>query len=260
VPIGDLNFRWLAQQFSLEGRTAVVTGGARGLGRGIAEGLSTAGARVIVTTRTMPPSECRSDAIEYLEAKLDDPRDLDVVVRGLVLKAPEIQILINNVGATWVAPLAEYDEMSFLDVIRTNVLVGFGLARRLVPSLRASGSLLNPSRIVNVGSVAGIRPQGADNFAYTASKAAVHMLTRQLALELATSSITVNAIAPGPIEVGIAARSVEAQGAAAVISTVPMQRLGRAGDVAAAAVFLASPAASYITGVVLPVDGGISAS
>jgi NAD(P)-dependent dehydrogenase (short-subunit alcohol dehydrogenase family) len=126
--------------------------------------------------------------------------------------------------------------------------------------LQKNATELNPSRVINIGSVAGMRPQGANNYAYPASKAALHMLTRQLAAVLCEQLITVNAIAPGPIDVGIAARSVEALGLDAVVSSVPMGRLGRSSEIAATAVYLASPAAAYITGAVLPVDGGISAA
>jgi NAD(P)-dependent dehydrogenase (short-subunit alcohol dehydrogenase family) len=165
-------------------------------------------------------------------------------------------VLVNNAGATWGAPMADYDEVAFERVLALNVKAIFHLTKFLRPLLESSGSPEEPARVINIGSIDGIHVPNMETYAYSASKAAVHQLTRHLAKALAPN-VTVNAIAPGPFESKMMHATLEAFGES-IAAAAPMKRIGRPSDMAGAAIFLASPAASYITGVILPVDGGIA--
>jgi NAD(P)-dependent dehydrogenase (short-subunit alcohol dehydrogenase family) len=165
-------------------------------------------------------------------------------------------VLVNNAGATWGAPMAEYDEKAFERVLALNVKGVFHLTKFLRPLLEASASAEEPSRVINIGSIDAIHVPSLETYAYSASKAAVHQLTRHLAKNLAPL-VTVNAIAPGPFESKMMKATLEAAGDW-IAATAPMKRIGKPSDMAGAAIFLASPAASYITGAILPVDGGIA--
>ena len=179
--------------------------------------------------------------------------------RGLASAVAErwdsLDVLINNAGATWGAPLADHDERAWEKVLAVNVKGVAHLTRFLVPLLQVSGTADSPSRIINVGSINGLTPPPMDTFAYSASKAAVHQLSRHLAKSLAPT-ITVNAIAPGPFESRMMAATLEAFGDH-IAAGVPLKRIGSPDDIAGAAIFLSSRAGAYVTGAVLPVDGGM---
>jgi NAD(P)-dependent dehydrogenase (short-subunit alcohol dehydrogenase family) len=171
-----------------------------------------------------------------------------------------IHALFNNAGAAWGAPLGEFPESGFDKVYDVNVKGVFLLTRALVPMLTAAATDDDPARVINTGSIDGIVApgRGRDNFSYSASKAAVHMLTQHLAGELAPR-ILVNAIAPGLFESRMTKELLRAGSGPDVIGAgFPLGRIGRPDDMAGIAVFLASPASSYITGAVIPVDGGVS--
>jgi NAD(P)-dependent dehydrogenase (short-subunit alcohol dehydrogenase family) len=167
-----------------------------------------------------------------------------------------LDILVNNAGATWGAPLADYPGSAWDKVIGLNLKAPFFLTRSLAPLLSASGSHDDPSRVVMVGSVDGLHVPPLPTYAYSTSKAALHQLTRVLARELGPRHITVNAIAPGPFESKMMAATLETFGDA-VAALSPLNRIGRPDDMAGAIVYLASRAGSYVTGALLPVDGGI---
>jgi NAD(P)-dependent dehydrogenase (short-subunit alcohol dehydrogenase family) len=152
--------------------------------------------------------------------------------------------------------MADYDEVAFERVLALNVKAVFHLTKFLRPLLEAAGDAEHPARVINIGSIDGLRVPDMETYAYSASKAAVHQLTRHLAKYLAPN-VTVNAIAPGPFESKMMHATLVAFGDE-IVAAAPMKRIGRPDDMAGAAIFLASPAASYITGVVLPVDGGIA--
>jgi NAD(P)-dependent dehydrogenase (short-subunit alcohol dehydrogenase family) len=246
--------------FSLAGKVALVTGGVHGLGRMIADGLAGAGADVLVSTRPVAASVQRSACPHrVLEAQLDSNADLTDFAAQVGSVTGHLDILVNNVGGTAYAPLAEYPDEAFDQVLRLNVTTAFGVTRRCL-SLLAAAPGGAPGRVINIGSTAGLRPGGRDNFAYSASKAALHMLTRQLALELAPRGICVNALAPGPFPAPLMEGSALRRGGVdVVIAGVPLGRLGSPADIAGATIFLGSAASAYVTGVILPVDGGISA-
>ena len=251
--------------FGVAGKTALVTGGSRGIGAMIAEGLVRAGCRVYISSRKQdacdatvarlaPFGECLALPADL--ARPDGPQDL---AGRLAEREDRLHILVNNAGTTWGQPLEEYPASAFDKVWGVNVRAPFDLTVRLLPLLRAAASAEDPARVINIGSIDGLRPSGMDNYSYTASKAAVHMLTRHLAKKLAAEHITVNAIAPGPFESKMMAFVLDSPGGrSAVEQSVPLGRIGRPDDAAGLVQFLASRAGSYLTGTVIPLDGGIT--
>jgi NAD(P)-dependent dehydrogenase (short-subunit alcohol dehydrogenase family) len=248
--------------FDVSGKVVLVTGGCRGIGEMIARGFVEAGAVVFISSRKA--EVCRELAAELSHAgsctavpadlsSEDGCRRLASEISGDV---DRLDVLVNNAGATWGAPMAEYDEKAFERVFALNVKGVFHLTKFLRPLLETGANPDDPSRVINIGSIDGLHVPAMETYAYSASKAAVHQLTRHLAKELAPL-VTVNAIAPGPFESRMMRSTLEAFGDV-IAEAAPMKRIGRPQDMAGAAIFLASPAASYITGVVLPVDGGIA--
>jgi NAD(P)-dependent dehydrogenase (short-subunit alcohol dehydrogenase family) len=167
-----------------------------------------------------------------------------------------LHILVNNAGATWGAPLESFDDAAWDRVLSLNVKAVFHLTKSLVPLLEAGASEEDPSRVINIGSIDGLRVPPLETYSYSASKAAVHQLTRHLARRLAPV-ITVNAIAPGPFPSKMMAATLAAHGDE-IAANAPLRRIGRPDDVAGTAIFLSSRAGSYLTGAVIPVDGGIA--
>ena len=163
---------------------------------------------------------------------------------------------MNNAGATWGAPLDEFDEAAWDRVLALNVKGVFHLTKFLVPLLEKAGTADDPARVINIGSIDGIHVPMLETYAYSSSKAAVHQLTRHLARRLAPE-ITVNAIAPGPFESKMMAATLDAFGDQ-IAASAPLKRIGRPDDMAGTAIFLASRAGAYLTGAVIPVDGGIA--
>jgi len=256
----------LQELFGLDGRTAVVTGGSRGIGAMIAAGLLDAGAEVIISARKVEPLVDAADELSSRGPCTAVPADLstDHGVGHLADAVAErfgdrLDILVNNAGATWGAPVDDYPVDGWDKVMGINVRGPFFLTQALLPMLRAAATPERPSRVINVGSVNGITPPESDAFAYSSSKAAVHMLTRHLAKELAGDHVTVNAIAPGPFDSKMMAFVLDDPDTrAALASGVPLGRIGADDDMAGVAIYLASAAASYVTGVVVPVAGGLS--
>jgi NAD(P)-dependent dehydrogenase (short-subunit alcohol dehydrogenase family) len=170
---------------------------------------------------------------------------------------PVLDILVNNAGATWGMPLDDFDEHAWDKVMDTNLKGVFFLTQKLLPNLRAAGTLDDPARVINIGSIDGLHVNPMDTYSYAASKAGVHHLTRALARKLGPEHITVNAVAPGPFESKMMAATLRAFGDN-IAASAPMRRIGRPDDMAGVAVFLASRAGSFVNGAVIPVDGGIA--
>jgi NAD(P)-dependent dehydrogenase (short-subunit alcohol dehydrogenase family) len=252
----------MSELFSIAGRTALVTGGSRGIGLMIARGYVEAGAKVYISSR-------KADACDRVAAELSEvgecialPADLSSeaecrrLAEAVAEREPSLDILVNNAGATWGAPLEQFDEAAWERVLALNVKGVFHLTKFLVPLLEKAGTADEPARVINVGSIDGIHVPILETYSYSASKAAVHQLTRHLARRLAPT-VTVNAIAPGPFESKMMAATLEAAGDA-IAASAPLKRIGRPDDMAGVAIFLASRAGAYLTGAVIPVDGGIA--
>lgn len=247
--------------FSIEGRTAVVTGGSRGIGLMIARGFVEAGARVVITSRSA--EACDAVAAELGDACVSIPADLSRMeeverfAAAVADREPSLSILVNNAGAAWGAAFDEYPESGYDKVMDLNVKSVFFLTQKLLPLLRKAAAPDDPARVINIGSIDGLRVPWFENFAYSASKAAVHMLTRHLAHALVADNITVNAIAPGLFPSKMT-KFVFENAAEQAIANIPMKRAGAPEDIAGTAIYLASRAGSYLTGAVIPVDGGVS--
>jgi NAD(P)-dependent dehydrogenase (short-subunit alcohol dehydrogenase family) len=164
---------------------------------------------------------------------------------------------VNNAGANWAEPIDQFGESGWDKVVDTNLKAVFFLTRELLPLLRAAGNAVDPARVINIGSIDGLHVPGLETYAYSSSKAGVHHLTRTLARRLAPEHITINAIAPGPFESKMMAETLRTLGDA-IKAACPRGRIGEPEDMAGTAIFLASRASAYITGAVLPVDGGIA--
>lgn len=250
--------------FSVSGKTAVVTGGSRGIGLMIARGLLEGGAEVVISSRKADQLQAAADELAPLGPITAIPADLstregvDTLAAGVRERFDHLDILVNNAGATWGAPIEEFPDSAWDKVLDINVKGVHQLTVALLALLREAAGAEDPARVINIGSVDGLRVPLLESYSYSASKAAVHMLTRHLAKRLAGEHITVNAIAPGPFESKMMAFALGNPDArAAVESTVPLGRIGRPDDVAGTAIFLASRAGSYLTGAIIPVDGGI---
>lgn len=251
--------------FDVRGKVALVTGGSRGIGLMIARGLVERGARVFVSSRKTADIEAAAATLaehgecEAIPADLSTPEGARHLAEVVQARTDRLDLLVNNAGVTWGAPLEEFPQSGWDRVAHTNVEGVFHLTVALLPVLRAGASAEDPARVVNIGSVDGIRVPVMENYSYSASKAAVHMLTRHLAKRLASEHITVNAIAPGPFESKMTAFMLGSEeGREAVASTIPLGRIGHDDDVVGLTVFLASRAGAYLTGTVIPLDGGYS--
>jgi len=252
--------------FNLTGKTAVVTGGSRGIGEMIAEGFVDAGASVIMTARKAEALQATADRLNAKGGKvtaipgdLSTPEGITAFADAVKGQVDAIDILVNNAGAAWGAPLGEYPVDGWDKVMNVNVRSVYFLTEALIDHLRGAGTAEDPARVINVGSVDGLRACDIEHYAYSSSKAAVHHLTRQLAKRLKSENVLVNAIAPGPFEsnmMAFALRDDEAR--AAVAADVPLGRIGNPDDMAGLTIFLASKAGAYLTGVTIPVGGGIA--
>jgi len=248
--------------FSITGKTALVTGGSRGIGLMIATGFVEAGARVYISSRKA--DVCDKVAAELsqkgecisLPADLSTEEECQRLAGELANREDKLDILVNNAGATWGAPLIEQNDATWERVYAINVKAVFHLTKFCLPLLEASGTADDPGRVINIGSIDGIQVPMLETYSYSSSKAAVHQLTRHLASKLAPM-ITVNAVAPGPFESKMMAATLEAFGES-IAASAPMKRIGRPDDMAGVAIYLSSRASSYVTGAIIPVDGGIA--
>ena len=247
--------------FDIRGAFALVTGGSRGIGLGIARSFVEAGATVFITARNADDCDAAASELAALGTCVSIPCDLSRTdgIRALAGevggRAPHLNILVNNAGLTWGEPFETYPEEQWDAVVDVNLKAPFFLVQQLLPLLRKASTDDNPARVINVGSIAGIVPMARNSYAYAASKAGLHHLTQVMARHLAPS-INVNAIAPGAVETRMIAFALKDR--AALDSQVPRGRVGQGGDIAGVAILLASRAGSYVTGAVIPVDGGLS--
>ena len=249
------------EMFSVAGKTAIVTGGSRGIGKMIAEGFVENGVKTYITARKTEACEATAAELSVNGVCIALPADIsttsgrNLFVKAIKQREKKIDILVNNAGAAWGASFEDYPDDGYDKVMDINVRAVFMLTRDLLPLLTKDASTENPSRVINIGSIDGLRISSTENFAYGASKAAVHFLTRNLAVSLARKGLTFNAIAPGPFESKMMAHTL-AQFQDRIEKENPMGRIGSPRDMAGLALFLASPAATYMTGQVIALDGG----
>ena len=247
--------------FDISGKVALVSGGSRGIGEMIAEGFVKNGVKTFITSRKA--DQCNETAkrlSQYgdcisIPADLTDIKEIKKIKKIIKGKVDRIDILINNAGAVWAADFDSFPENGWDKVMDTNVKAMFFLTQELIDLLEKSATNEDPSRVINVGSIDGIGIPRAETYSYPASKAAVHQLTRVMANRLANRNININAIAPGPFESQMMKSTLKSFGDE-IINSVPRKRIGKPEDMAGAAIFLSSKASAYITGIVMPVDGG----
>ena len=259
----------MADLFDISGKTALVTGGASGIGLMASQALAAAGCTVFLASRKGAACQEAAAAINEtlgrevahgFAADLSHQDGVDAALHEVAARTAKLDILMNNAGATWGAPLGEFPRSGWDKILNINLTGLFMLTQALLPLLESSASAQDPARIINMGSVVGTRAIGNNAYSYAASKAAVHHLTRILSNELAPRHITVNAIAPGPFPSRMMAFVTENEELAALArADVPLGRLGEPADVAGILRYLCSRAGAYVSGAVIPLDGGMSA-
>ena len=249
--------------FDVSGKVALVTGGSRGIGEMIAEGYVANGVRTYISARKAEACDATAARLSEIGECISVPADLSTeeglatVVAALRSREEQLDILVNNAGATWGAPIGEFPEAGWDKIMTINVKSPFFLTQALLPLLEAGATAEDPSRIIMIGSVDGLNVNRLPTFSYGPSKAAIHHLARTLAAHLASRHITANAIAPGLFPSQMTAATIDAMGER-IIAGTPLKRAGRPEDMAGVAIYLASQAASFVTGVVIPVDGGLT--
>lgn len=259
---------YIDELFSVAGKTALVTGAATGIGRMAATALVMAGARVFIASRKGAACAAVAEEINALggpgsaegfAGDVGSEEGVLALAREVERRTDRLHILINNAGLSWGAELADFPYKAWARVLDVNVTGLFHLTRELLPLLDKAGSHEDPARIINLGSVMGTQPMADGAYSYTASKAAVHHLTRTLANEFAERRITVNAFAPGPFQSKMTAFATATDEQAETVGKrVPLGRIGSPDDIAGATLYLCGRAGSYVTGAILPIDGGQS--
>jgi NAD(P)-dependent dehydrogenase (short-subunit alcohol dehydrogenase family) len=253
----------MSDLFSVRGKTAVVTGGSRGVGLMIARGLVEAGAEVVISSRKADALDAAAAELSQLgecvavQADLSSQDGVVALADAVREQFDRLDILVNNAGANWGEAIESYPDKAWDRVLDTNVRGVFQLTVAALDLLRASASEEDPARVINIGSVDGIRAPMTESYAYSASKAALHQLTRHLAKRLAAERIAVNAIAPGPFPSKMMAFLLDDPERRAVVEQqIPLGRVGQPDDIVGLTTFLASRAGAYLTGTVIPLDGG----
>jgi NAD(P)-dependent dehydrogenase (short-subunit alcohol dehydrogenase family) len=251
--------------FSLAGKIALVTGASRGIGLMIAEGFLRAGAaKVYISSRKADACEAAvrelsafGDA-EALAADISTESECQRLIETISAKEERLHLLVNNAGTSWGAPFSEFPEKGWSKVVDLNLKAPSHLTKFALPLLRAAATDGDPARVINIGSIDGLIVPIFDNFSYSASKAGLHHLTRHMAAALAPE-ITVNAIAPGPFATALMDLPLKTQGER-IRNLSRLKRIGRKEDMVGTAVFLAAKASAFMTGAIVPLDGGIAAA
>ena len=261
----------ISDLFSVQGKVAVVTGGSRGIGEMIAAGYLINGAKVYISSRKKDQCDATAKRLSEtygaecisIPANLSELSGIESLVAELTKREDHIDILVNNAGVSWGAPLDDYPESGWDKVFDTNVKGVFFLTQKMLPLLEAKATNEDPSRVINIGSIDGIRTPMFDTHSYGPSKAALHSLTSQMAAKLVKRKILVNAIAPGPFPTWMLSTGVGTGGDVegtdwdAIGRTNPRKRVGTPEDIAGLAIFLSSRAGAFTVGEVIKCDGGI---
>lgn len=249
--------------FSVQGLRVVVTGGSRGIGAMIAEGFLRHGSKVWITARKVADCHATAERLGAIGPCVAIPADLatkagiEAVGSALEATGQGVDVLVNNAGAVWAQPFESFTPEAWDKVMDINLKAVFFLTQRLHPLLKQAAQGGRSARVINVGSIDGLHVPPLETYPYSASKAGVHHLTRTLAARLAADNIRVNGIAPGPFESRMMAATLAAMGDA-IRQANPLKRIGTPEDVAGTAIYLASRASDYVTGAIIPVDGGTS--
>ncbi|MDM0012264.1 SDR family oxidoreductase [Variovorax sp. J22P168] len=247
--------------FSLEGRTALITGGSRGIGRMIAEGFLAQGARVYISARKAAACDQTAKELSAFGHCVSLPADVSTLEGAQALVAAyakhegSLDILVNNAGAAWGAPYDDFPESGWDKVVDLNLKTPFFLTQALTPMLKKAATD-HLAKVINIASIDGISVNPQETYSYAASKAGLIQLTRRMALRLAQDRIVVSAIAPGAFasDMNKDARDHGDE----VKARIPAGRIGEPEDMAAAAIYLASRAGDYVMGSTLVVDGGVT--
>ena len=247
--------------FSLQGRTALITGGSRGIGRMIAEGFLAQGARVYISARKAAVCDKTAQELSAHGPCMSLPADVSSVEGARALAAAfaareeQLDILVNNAGAAWGAPFDEFPESGWDKVVDLNMKAPFFLTQALSTQLRKAAAA-RPAKVINIASIDGLSVNPLETYSYAASKAGLIHLTRRMALQLIKDNIVVSAIAPGAFASDM---NKDARDHGDVVSaSIPAGRIGVCEDMAGAAIYLASRAGDYVVGATLVVDGGVS--
>ncbi len=252
--------------FDVSGKVAVVTGGSTGIGAMIARGFVENGVKTYITARKQPQLDDTAATLSELgeciaiQSDLSSMEGVNAFADAVLAREDKIDILINNAGATWGAPVDEFPEQGWDKVMDLNVKSIFFLTQRFLPALRAAGSRDNPSRVVNIASINGITHPGMENYSYSASKAAVIQLTRHMAADLGPDNININGIAPGFFPSKMTAFLLPEDPEAMEVTEQPIRRLGRPEDAAGTTIYLCSKASNYLCGHTIVMDGGVIAA
>ncbi|KWV92843.1 glucose 1-dehydrogenase [Erythrobacter sp. YT30] len=250
--------------FDVSGKTAVVTGGSSGIGAMMAKGLLSNGAKAYITARKLERLEAMAEELSQygecvaIQADMSKVEGIEAFVEEVSKHEDSIDILINNAGANWAAPLEQFPEKGWDKVMDINIKSVFFTTQKFIPLLKAAGTSESPARVINIASINGIRNSGMPTYAYSASKSGVIHLTEHLATDLASSNINVNAIAPGLFPSDMTKQIVENDGMAdAAIKQIPRGRMGQPEDIAGTAIYLSSRASAWLTGKTIALDGGM---
>jgi NAD(P)-dependent dehydrogenase (short-subunit alcohol dehydrogenase family) len=251
--------------FSLAGKTAVVTGGARGVGAMISTALVRAGADLFIVARASRENRHFADGLAgegrctLLPHDLAELTGVQAAAEDIRARVPAVHILVNNAGTFTGAPVREITAEQWDREMAVNLRAPFFLIQSLLPELKAAAREADPARIINIGSIAALWAKSSSAYAYGTSKAGLHQLTRMLASDLTRQGITVNAIAPGFFPSDMTAGFFEAVPGLEeqIVEGIPANRLGAAEDIGGTVIFLASRAGAYLSGAVLPLEGGL---
>ena len=250
--------------FDIGGKVAVVTGGSRGIGAMIARGFVENGVKTYITARNEEELQATASELSALGECIAIAADLSTLegltgfANAISAREKKVHILVNNAGATWGATIDEFPESGWDKVMDLNVKSVFFLTQKLLPVLRAARGPEDPARVINVGSVSDYMHTTMENYSYSASKSAVHMLTRHLGADLAGENINVNGIAPGYFPSQMTAHLLDHE--EEMTQAIPRRRLGTAEDAAGVAIYLSARASSYVIGQIIVVDGGMVAA